>query len=120
MRNWFEVSKKGLRELQEGKPKHFIARELIQNAWDEDTKKCEFACHFSDGLAEIIVADDSPEGFRDIADAFTLFAPTYKRANPEKRGRFNIGEKQVLALCESARIETTKGTVIFDKKGRHI
>lgn len=32
-KSWFEASKEGLRELQEGKPKHFIARELIQNAY---------------------------------------------------------------------------------------
>ncbi|MEK7783019.1 MAG: hypothetical protein AAB279_03720, partial [Candidatus Binatota bacterium] len=79
--------------MQEGKPKHFIARELVQNAWDESTKKCEFKAEWKNGVANISVTDDSPEGFRDLSDAFTLFAPTYKRADPTKRGRFNLGEK---------------------------
>lgn len=117
-KSWFEVSREGLRQLQEGNPKHFIARELVQNAWDESTKSCEVKAAWARGRAQIQVLDDSPEGFRNLADAFTLFAPTYKRADPTKRGRFNIGEKQVLSVCESARISTTKGSLFFDKGGR--
>src|SRR3989338_780156 len=108
-KSWFEVSRAGLRQLQEGKPKHFVARELIQNAWDESIKTCEVAAAWKHGVATMLVVDDSPKGFRNLADAFTLFAPTYKRADPQKRGRFNIGEKQALSVCESARITTTKG-----------
>jgi len=37
----------------------------------------------------------------------------------EKRGRFNLGEKLVLALSEDAEIHTTTGTVWFDDSGRH-
>src|SRR5262249_48611827 len=65
-------------------------------------------------LADLTVEDDSPEGFRDLTHAYTLFAPSVKRANPEQRGQFNIGEKLVLAVCEQASISTTKGTVVFD------
>lgn len=116
--NWFTVSKEGLKQLQLGKPKHFVARELIQNAWDEEIKVCKFESDWKGGISIISVEDDNREGFKDLRDAFTLFAPTYKRANPEKRGRFNLGEKQALAICEVAKIETTKGTVSFDKTGR--
>ncbi len=116
--SWFDVSKEGLKQLQLGKPRHYVARELIQNAWDENTKICRFNSEWKNGIAYISVEDDSPEGFKNIADAFTLFAPTYKRANPEKRGRFNLGEKQALAICENAIIETTKGSVSFDIEGR--
>jgi len=119
-KSWFEVSKEGLKELQEGKPKHFIARELIQNAWDEQTKICSFNAEWNKGIAGIEVIDDNPAGFQDLSDAFTLFNNTTKRSDPTKRGRFNIGEKQVLSLCDQAIISTTKGTVIFDKKGRRI
>ncbi len=116
--NWFEVSKEGLKQLQLGKPKHYVARELVQNAWDENIKVCKFVSLWANGVASISVEDDSPEGFRNLRDAFTLFAPTYKRANPEKRGRFNLGEKQALAICDKAKLETTKGTVLFTKIGR--
>lgn len=110
-KSWFDVSKEGLRQLQEGKPKHYILRELIQNAIDEDITVCAVTTNWMHGEATIIVSDNSPEGFRDITHAFTLFAPTYKRADPEKRGKFNLGEKQVLALCDDAKIATTKGTI---------
>ena len=105
-KKWFEVSRKGLKQLQEGKPKEFVVRELIQNAWDEDISKCYVTIIQKDGTANILVEDDCPEGFKDITHAFTLFAPTCKRSDPQKRGRFNIGEKQVLAICRHAIVKT--------------
>ena len=120
MTNWFEVDKDGLAKLQGGKPKVYILRELIQNAWDENIKECEVLLQLeSNGRIRVTVIDDSPEGFRDLADSFTLFKETYKRDDPKKRGRFNLGEKQAIARCDWAYIATTKGTVIFDKNGRH-
>ena len=75
-KNWFEVSKQGLKELQDGKPKHYAARELIQNAWDEKIAICDFIATYSKGIAQFIVNDDNPEGFKNLTDAYTLFAPT--------------------------------------------
>lgn len=117
---WFEVDKEGLKELQAGKPKHYVMRELVQNAWDEDTKNCEVVTSYSGGVADITVSDDSPEGFRDLRDAFVLFRKSYKQSHPEKRGRFSIGEKNAISLCDTARISTTKGTVVFTKEGRTV
>lgn len=116
--NWFEVSREGLRALWAGKPSSFIARELVQNAWDEADNECRFSATWLDGVATIEMWDDSPTGFRDLSHAFTLFAPTYKRKDPKKRGRFNLGEKQVLALANEATIRTTTGTLYFSKDGR--
>lgn len=117
---WFEVSKDGLRQLQAGKPKTYIVRELIQNAWDEPIKTCKVNLAFDGKIADITIEDDSKIGFRDIKHAWTLFEKTYKRADPTKRGRFNLGEKQAFCMCDFAQVETTTGTVIFDKNGRQI
>ena len=43
------------------------------------------------GKAEFVVEDDSPDGFRDLTEAYTIFAESYKKVDPEKRGAFNIG-----------------------------
>lgn len=110
----FAVDVKGLRQLQEGKPKWFIIRELLQNAMDEDITKCNIYLRFEYGKAHINVEDDSPIGFRDLSDAYTLFKDTYKRSDVKKRGRFNFGEKQVLCLSDFARIITTTGGLEFD------
>src|SRR5262249_6177224 len=95
--------------------------ELVQNALDE-AGVTQIAVTLSlvpaRPFADLTVEDDSPEGFRDLTHAYTLFAPSYKRDNPEKRGQFNLGEKMVLAVCESASISTTKGTVHFTDEGR--
>lgn len=116
--NWFEVSKEGLKELQLGKPKHYVLRELVQNAWDENIKECKVETEWNNEEAKISVEDDNPEGFKNLSDAFTLFAPTSKRKNPKQRGRFNVGEKQALSICDRAVVETTKGTILFDSTGR--
>jgi len=114
--SWFEVDRDGLRQLLEGKNKSFIVCELVQNAWDEPgVTHCDVSIGMlPDGrTARLRVEDDAPEGFYDLAHAYTIFARTRKRALPEARGRFNLGEKHVLALCREARITTTKGTVEF-------
>ncbi|MBU0846555.1 ATP-binding protein [Patescibacteria group bacterium] len=116
--NWFDVDHEGLRNLQESKPKHYILRELIQNAWDEDITTCEVVTSYENELAKIVVVDDSSKGFKDITHAYTIFARSDKISSHKKRGRFNIGEKQAFSICDEVIVETTKGTVIFDKTGR--
>jgi hypothetical protein len=54
----------------------------------------------------------------DITHAWTLFAESNRKGQAQKRGRFAIGEKLVLALCEEASIISTKGAVLFDGRGR--
>lgn len=120
MNNWFEVDRKGLKALQDGKPKHYVLRELVQNAWDEKITKCDVVLMYDRPVSLVEVVDDNPEGFKNLRDAFTLFGDTEKRRDATKRGRFNLGEKQAIAICKSAAISTTKGTVTFSKKGRKV
>ncbi len=119
--DWFEVDKNGLAKILERKGKGFVVFELIQNAWDENSTKVEVDLEpiSSRPYATLIVTDDDPDGFQDLRHAYTLFAESQKKGNPEKRGLFNIGEKLVLSQCESATISSTSGTVAFDKNGRH-
>lgn len=117
---WFAVHRKGLRQLLADQPKSRFVNELIQNAWDQDITTVEVSLTKLPGsrYAEVIVVDDDPNGFADLSHAYTLFAESTKKADPTRRGRFDIGEKLMIALCESATITTTTGSVIFDEKGR--
>src|SRR4051812_8091337 len=117
MTQWFDVSKAGLGKQAEEHGKGRLIGELVQNALDEaGVTQIVVTLALVPGrpLADVTVEDDAPEGFRDLAHAYTLFAESYKRGDPDLRGRFNIGEKLVLAVCESASISTTKGTVVFE------
>lgn len=118
---WFEVDKQGLGKLLERRGKEFILFELIQNAWDENTTRVDVTLERIAGThsARITVEDDSPNGFADLTHSFTLFAESTKKADATKRGRFNLGEKLVLALCDEAEIRSTTGGVRFDASGRH-
>lgn len=118
---WFEVDRDGLARLLERKGKSWVVFELVQNSWDESgATRVDVTLTPVEGrpLARLRVEDDSPEGFRDLSHAYTLFADSYKKGNAEQRGRFNLGEKLVLALCESAEIVSTRGGVRFTEAGR--
>jgi len=117
---WFEVDKEGLKQLLFYRNKSFIFKELLQNAWDEDgVTWCNVYLEQIPNrpLARVTVEDNAPEGFYNLSHAYTFYAHTRKRQNPNKRGRFNIGEKEVLSLCKEAYIQTTKGTIKFLPNG---
>ena len=121
MVHWFDVDKDGLGKLLERRGKSWILAELLQNAWDAPgATEVELRLSPIAGrpFAELEVRDNSPEGFAHLEHAFTLFGESVKKQDPTLRGRFNLGEKLVLALCQEALIETTKGTVLFNDKGR--
>jgi len=120
-KNWFEVDRRGLAKILERRGKSFGVLELIQNAWDEPGVTC---CDIiiesiSMKLLRITVADDAPNGWRNLTDAFTLFAESKKKADPSLRGRFNLGEKLLIAICDEVEIISTAGGVKFDAEGRH-
>lgn len=117
---WFDVSKEGLANLLERRGRAFAILELLQNAWDTNTTRVDVTCTLMPGKPKVLVkvVDDDPQGFSNLEHAYTLFAQSEKGSQPEKRGRFNLGEKLVLACCSEAMITTTTGRVTFGPKGR--
>ena len=114
----FDVDRKGLAQLLMNEEPSRFAYELIQNCWDEDSvDRVDVTLEPVKGrkMAKLVVQDNSPNGFADLADAYTLFKPSYKKSIADKRGRFNLGEKIVIAVADRTIIETTTGTVTFDK-----
>lgn len=117
----FEVDKAGLAKLLERRGKEWVVAELFQNAVDQDVTTVEIALSpHGDGHYRLTVEDDDPNGFKHIAHAYTLFADSDKKVDPTKRGRFNLGEKLVIALCREATIRTTTATIRFTEDGREM
>ena len=118
--NWFDIDKTGLSKLFAGKSKVFILHELVANAWDTGSRVVNVSLtkEHNARKADIVVEDLHPEGFADLRHAYTLFAESTKKGDANTRGRFNFGEKAVLSMCTSATIETTKGRITFDERGR--
>lgn len=110
----FAVSDQGMRELQADREPWMLVKELIQNAWDESpcATQCEVTVTVGDYNTQVVVTDDGP-GFAYLPDAWTLMGATPKRANPLKRGRFNMGDKEIIAAASKAIIETVGHTVAF-------
>ena len=117
MKNRFEISAIGMKMLHEGRPLWQLVKELIANCFDEEISLCSVSINtVGKGIIEVIVEDDG-QGFIDIEDSWTLMKPTSKRSNPNVRGRFNIGEKELISVSRNAIIETVGKSVIFDLKG---
>lgn len=116
---WFDVDKEGLSKVVKRRGMEFVLYELIQNAWDTNAGVASVRLTPVEGrpLVEISVVDDDPDGFKDLSHAYTLFAESDKKVDASKRGRFNLGEKLVLAVCDHAEICSTKGTVKFEPDG---
>lgn len=116
----FAVSELGMRELNSGRQPWDLVKELIQNAWDEAPFATE--CRVTvepqpEGNTTMVTVEDDGRGFSDIADAYTLMGQTDKRLDHKKRGRFSIGEKDVISVAVEAEVETKGFTVTFPRTG---
>ncbi len=114
------VDRKGLAKKLAKKPKAFLVFELLQNAWDEEITQVSVTMEMLPGrpACKITVEDDCPEGFQDLASVYTMFRDSKKAPDPTKRGRFELGEKLVLALAIDAKITSTKGTILIENEER--
>lgn len=121
---WFSTSRSGLRkQVKERGAARIFLEVAASNPLDErehGMTSITIQVEPVDGqpLANVVVEDNSPAGFKDLSHAYTIFAESSKRGNPELRGQFNFGEKQFLSLCRTATISTTTGTVVFNDEGR--
>jgi hypothetical protein len=117
---WFDVDREGMRRALAGRrgPEHLLY-ELIQNAWDAGAANVGITLEPTGerSRARLVVEDDG-RGFDDLRSAYTLFGASGSAADPEKRGRFCVGEKLVLAFCETAEIRSLGGSISFAADGR--
>lgn len=123
MSDWFSADKDGLRQIHE----RIVARrgfgliggELYQNVMDTNATTCDIWVKKIRHKPRIrITCEDNGPGFVDLTHAWTMYAPSEKKSDPTKAGRFNIGEKVVLSFAYEASISTTSGLVVFDSQGR--
>lgn len=116
---WFEADPRGLALLLERRGIEHAVYELYANA--ADTQATEIAIELSPvsgrPLCELRVRDNDPIGFANLAHAYTLFAESDKKQCATSMGRFNLGEKLVLARCVEAQIRSTQGAVNFSEDG---
>lgn len=126
----FEIDVAGLAELEGGKPPHRLAFEPIANVFDEfrgyqEGRKRPSYCavtlaHSPKPRGVILRVADDGAGFTNERDIWTLFGSTPKRKTATVSGRFNAGDKQLIALARSATIKTNKLTVTFADGQREV
>jgi hypothetical protein len=83
---------------------------MVSNAWDEDITKVEVTLSRPENdQSWLRVIDNSLTGWSDLSHSHTMFAESTKKGKSDKRGRFNAGEKDVLALAIEAKLTRSKG-----------
>jgi hypothetical protein len=118
---WIDVDLDGLdKTLTRRVGLVWLLHELLANVYDTRATFAKVTLTPVAGrpLADLVVEDDDPDGFADLTHAFTLYAESGKKIDPSKRGRWNAGEKLVLARCVTAEVSSTTGTVSFGPDGR--
>lgn len=121
-RNWIDHDCDGHEQVVRRRGVATLPLELLGNAWDTEAKNVSIRLTPEPGRSLVLVEceDDDPKGFDDLSDAYTLYRRSLRMEYSNKRGRFGIGEKEVLVLCTKAEIRSTKGTVVFAEDGtRH-
>lgn len=114
MSGLFDVDIKGFKQTLVGETPRILC-EPISNALDTEANSVVVNFSWANGVAEYSVTDDDPEGFSSLRDAYTLFAPSTRKGDAEKRGRFGLGEKEFIAVCWPGEVEiaSTTGAVTF-------
>ena len=116
-----EIDVKGYRQTLSNKGKPRILVEALANALDTEATVITVSFKQEKGRAELFVKDNDPDGFANLRDSYTLFAPSTRRDDYEKSGRFGQGDKEVVAICVdggSLHLVSTKGTIHFNSEGR--
>lgn len=113
--------------MEGGRDPWRIAAEPIVNVFDEMRRVdstdrpsfCAVSLSKSDKPRGVLltVEDDGP-GFSDVAHVWTLFATTAKRSDASVSGRFNLGEKQLIATAIEAEILTGAWRIEFSRGKR--
>lgn len=121
-REWLAVDRAGLALQVEGRPAPWVLYEVLANSLDAPgVKNISILLTPLTGVpqARLVVTDDAPGGVERLDDLWTLFAPSTSAPHAQRRGRFCLGEKLILALAIEAEIVSTTGGVRFDAEGRH-
>jgi hypothetical protein len=115
---WFDVDKAGLANILERRGKAFALFELVANAWDSGGDRVAIMLEPLAGVPyATLTVEDNGEGFADLSHAHTMFTRSARADKADKRGRFNLGEKLVLACCRKAIIMSAGGSLEFREDG---
>jgi hypothetical protein len=114
---WFEIDSVGLGKTLAQQDKFGLITELVSNSWDADgVTQVDITLTRPDesGITILTCVDNSPKGWSNLAHAHTMYAESDKKGLENKRGRFNEGEKKVVARSIESSLTTTTGTVIWN------
>jgi hypothetical protein len=111
---WFTVSVDGLKKTLARKGLSVAVYELAQNSMDTDATRIDIELTEPiNGISRLTCTDNSTRGFANLELAHEMYRESAKKGNPVLRGKFNLGEKFVVALCNESSITSMTGQLVF-------
>ena len=129
MKDIFNIDFQGWRELVGGDNQQRQPLELVANVFDEyrgytegrvRPTYCKVTLTKDGRKPATLEVEDDGAGFDEVSDIWTFFRSTAKRRNADVAGRFNAGEKQLLAIAKTATIVTNNHTITFANGKRDV
>ena len=107
----YDFADESWNQRQQERPLAEVVKEPVQNSMDTGSD-IEISIRYDDN--SIIVEDYDSEGVRDISNFTTVFQGT-KSGDPNTRGRFGRGLKELVGASEVTLAQSTGGTVKWDQ-----
>lgn len=107
----YDFADESWNQRQQERPLHEVVKEPVQNSMDTGSD-IEISIRYDDN--SIIVEDYDSDGVEDISNFTTVFQGT-KGGDPNTRGRFGRGLKELVGASEVTLAQSTGGTVKWDQ-----
>ncbi len=107
----YDFADESWNQRQQERPLHEVVKEPVQNSMDTGSD-IEVSIRYEDN--SIIVEDYDSDGVEDISNFTTVFQGT-KGGDPNTRGRFGRGLKELVGASEVTLAQSTGGTVKWDQ-----
>ena len=116
----FTISSEGMSNLNKDRFEGLVY-ELVQNVFDQDSanEAAVSVYHYVNKGVRVVVKDNG-DGFSNPEYAYQVHGANVNRGLPEKRGRFNLGEKQVISVAIEAKVTTVGYTIEFPAAGGRV
>ena len=107
----YDFADESWNQRQQERPLHEVVKEPVQNSMDTGSD-LQVSIRYDDN--SIIVEDYDSDGVQDISNFTTVFQGT-KGGDPNTRGRFGRGLKELVGASEVTLAQSTGGTVRWDQ-----
>lgn len=114
------LDRSDIAEVLSRKDRSFVILEVVKSALNRKTSSVDVVLQkMSDSPRALLsVQADSADAFADLRNSFVRFCASASVKDVKTRDRTKINQKAIYALCDGIHINSTRGSMVFDKNGQ--